>query len=276
MSSLNHAPKAGHAHSPNAAHPKTNNLQHTPAAGHKLAPNAAHPKTGNLHHAPALGHKNAPNAVHPKTGNLHYGPVVGHVHATNVAYPRTGYLDLGRTDVVIAETRGYSVSAYPAGIVPATVVWSGRDPVVVSPSTETVLSAPAGVVIADQESELAPAQLPTFAERFLEVANESNETMTVYVQYRSARNGSFAWAPADPRSSKQAVSFKLEPGQKTQISHDGELVRASKVRIWADGANGGRWNQYQSRDLWLVPETNDLGQHVYQSADMETKSFAIR
>jgi hypothetical protein len=198
------------------------------------------------------------------------------VHTANAAYPRTGYLDLGRTDVVVAETRGYSVSAYPAGIVPATVVWSGRDPVVVAPSTETVFSAPAGVVIADQESEFAPTQSQTFAERFLEVANDTNETMTVYLQYRSARNGSFAWAPADPRGSKQAVSFKLEPGQRTQISHDGELVRASKVRIWADGANGGRWNQYQSSDLWLVPETNDAGQHVYQAADMETKSFAIR
>src|SRR5262249_42693798 len=154
--------------------------------------------------------KNGLTAAHPKAGNLHNGPVVGHVHTANVAYPRTGYLDAGRTDVVVAETRGYSVSAYPAGIVPATVVWSNRDPVVVAPSTETVFSAPAGVVIADQESEIAPARSQTFAERFLEVANETNETMTVYLQYRSAKNGNFAWAPADPRSSKQAVSFKLE------------------------------------------------------------------
>jgi hypothetical protein len=257
-----------------AAHPKPNQTHRAPAAGHAHAPKAAHPKTNSLHHTPAAGPKHAPNVVHPKTGNLHHGPVVGHVHATNVAYPRTGNLDLGRTDVVVAETRGYSVLAYPAGVVPATVVWS--DAVVVSPSTETVLSASAGVVVADQESEFQPAQLRTFAERFLEVANETNESVTVYVQYRSAKTGSFSWAPADPRSSKQAVSFQLAPGQKTQISHDETLVRASKVRIWAEGANGGRWNQHQSSDLWLVPETNDQGQHVYQAADMETRTYAIR
>jgi len=251
-------------------------LHKAPVAGHAHAPKAAHPKSNNVHHAPVAGHAHAPTAGHLKLNNLHRAPVAGHAHPTTVARPHTSYGYPGRTDVVVAGLPGFSVSAYSAPILPATFIWSERDSVIVSPSPEIVWSAPAGVVVADDESDSAPAQLRTFAERFLEVANETNETVTVYVQYRSAKNGSFSWAPADPRSSKQAVSFQLAPGQRTQIRHDDALVRASKVRIWAEGANGGRWNEHQSQDLWLVSETNDQGQHLYQAVDMETTTYAIR
>jgi hypothetical protein len=168
------------------------------------------------------------------------------------------------------------VPAYPARILPATVVWSERSAVTVSALPGTVLPTPAVAVVADIEGESVQAPLRTFAERILEVANETKETVTVYVQYRSAKNGNFTWAPADPSSSKQAVAFKLEPGQRTQISYEDAVVRASKVRIWAEGANGGRWNQHQSRDFWLVPESNDQGQHVYQAPNMEISTYVIR
>ena len=274
-----HAPKRtpAHAHSsPAVSHPKSSPAHRVPSAGHAHAPAAAPSKAGNSHRAPTLGHAHAPKTAQPNANHAHRTPVVGHAHPVAETHPHAGHLHLTRTPVVVAGSLDFSVPAYPARILPATVVWNERSAVTLSALPGTVLSAPDIAIVGDNDSESAPAQLRTYAERILEVANETKETVTVHVQYRSAKNGGFTWAPADPSSSKEAVAFKLEPGQRTQISYEDAVVRASKVRIWADGSSGGRWNQYQSRDLWLVPETNDVGQHLYQAVEMETQTFAIR
>jgi hypothetical protein len=136
-------------------------------------------------------------------------------------------------------------------------------------------SASGGRVIGDTE-ESETAEMQTFAERYLEVANETKEEVTVYVQYRMFKNGAFKWAPAEPREGAEAVWQTLKPGEKAKV-YDGDfMVRGSKVRICAQSAGGTLWSDYRDRDLWLVPETDAQGQHVYQAREMETLTFTIR
>ena len=43
--------------------------------------------------------------------------------------------------------------------------------------------------------------------------------------------------------------------------------------MWAESAGGVRWDEYRNRDLWLVPETDAQGNHVYLASDMESHVF---
>jgi len=47
-------------------------------------------------------------------------------------------------------------------------------------------------------------------------------------------------------------------------------INACRVRIWAQSETGVRWNRYRDRDLWLVAELDESGEHSYLAAEMDT------
>jgi hypothetical protein len=46
------------------------------------------------------------------------------------------------------------------------------------------------------------------------------------------------------------------------------------VRLWAVSAKKS-WNEYRTSDLWLVPETDDSGEHVYLAPEVGTFTYVI-
>jgi hypothetical protein len=124
-------------------------------------------------------------------------------------------------------------------------------------------------------SEETPLELQT--RRYLSVKNDTEERITLYVQYytRTTR-GTWEWFPADPASSDKAVSYDVEPGQEASLTHKGWDINASRVRIWAvsQGESGNEWMDNKDEDLWLVTETTD-GEEAYRAAKMDTYTFTL-
>jgi hypothetical protein len=114
--------------------------------------------------------------------------------------------------------------------------------------------------------------------RYLNLINLSRSKVTVYVQYHAVdQQNNWAWFPADPAMSDQALSFDLEPGQATETRDGDWRIFADKARVWAVSADGQQqWVRYQKRDLLLVPEVDDQGQPGYVAPTIETVDFGVK
>jgi hypothetical protein len=113
--------------------------------------------------------------------------------------------------------------------------------------------------------------------RYLKVKNDTDERVTLWVQYRTLdEQDGWAWYPADPTQSRQAKRFVLEPGEETYLDDRGSYLGASRVRIWAKAADGDEWLEFKGHDLWLVEEVDDEGEHHYLADEPETYTFTIR
>jgi hypothetical protein len=138
-------------------------------------------------------------------------------------------------------------------------------------------SAPSGDGAADQgkdssdgEAEKAVPQ----TKRFLKVKNDTGTRVTVVLQYRAKQGGSWVWLPAAPGASAKAVSFEVPAGKELYLAVGGERIAASRVRLWAFSSET-EWDDYRNRDLWLVPETDSSGAHVYMAPEVGTFTFVI-
>jgi hypothetical protein len=116
----------------------------------------------------------------------------------------------------------------------------------------------------------AAQHMQSFAQRILRVHNNTGERLRVWVQYRTlADSQTWTWQPADPRRSRRAVVFDLNPGAVGPRGDSGPIL-ASRVRVWAQSASGRRWLQYQDEDYWLVSETDRRGNHAYEATEEQT------
>jgi hypothetical protein len=107
--------------------------------------------------------------------------------------------------------------------------------------------------------------------RYLQLKNDTGSKLTVYLQYRTQTDkGDWQWFPADPRQSTEALRFELAAGQETYLEDNGWTINASRVHIWAVADGGDQWSEYKDKDLWLVPEFDQAGNHYYLAPAMET------
>jgi hypothetical protein len=107
-------------------------------------------------------------------------------------------------------------------------------------------------------------------QRFLKVTNGLGKPLTIWVQvYTRDDQGGGTWLPAAPGRSAKALSYPLAAGQTTTLSLNGRKLAASKIRFWVQW-QGGEYSQYRNRDLWLVPEVDADGNHVYYAPKMGT------
>jgi hypothetical protein len=108
--------------------------------------------------------------------------------------------------------------------------------------------------------------------RALKVRNDTTSRLTLWVRYRTQNDAEeWAWLPGD----REAVCYDLDPGEETFLSHLGRKVCASRVRIWAETAAGEPMDEFKEQDLWLVPETDDSGEHLYYAPEMENFTFVF-
>jgi hypothetical protein len=111
-----------------------------------------------------------------------------------------------------------------------------------------------------------------FTSRFLKVKNETGEPLKVFVQFRGKTDTKWAWTPADPSDSKDALTYNLKPGQEMFLKHKGQKIAASRVRVWGISDNA-KVLDYRDQDLWVVPEMDDRGEHCYLATEMKTFTF---
>jgi hypothetical protein len=110
--------------------------------------------------------------------------------------------------------------------------------------------------------------------RYLKIRNETDATLTVYLQFRTPENGAWTWVPDDPSKSTDALSFEIEAGKELDVQHKDAPMAGSRVRIWASSPTQ-KWLQYKTKDLWLVPERTEDGEHVYMASGVETFTFNL-
>jgi hypothetical protein len=111
-------------------------------------------------------------------------------------------------------------------------------------------------------------------QRYLKVKNDTASTLSVSLQYRTLVKDAFTWLPAVPKEGADALSLEIQAGEEMQVKVGDEPLAASRVRIWAMSETD-KWLTYKTRDLWLVPEKNDEGEHVYAAEAPETYVFTF-
>lgn len=107
--------------------------------------------------------------------------------------------------------------------------------------------------------------------RFLRVANDTKERLTVFVQYETWHmDGSWHWHPNAP-AGDEALVYTLEPGEEADLQDDDWALLARRVRIWAEGEKGAEFSDFKDEDLWLVEEVD--GERSYDAPEVETFTF---
>jgi hypothetical protein len=166
------------------------------------------------------------------------------------------------------DTSSASGSVDDGGSAP-TMDGSGFAPAFTGSSSAGPVFAGAGSVSGDDGSANAPTVLQS--QRRLKIRNDSGSKLTVYVQYRTCTaNGNWVWYPNDPSQSGQAAAFDIEAGTETYLENSGATICASRIRLWAVSDGGSQWLDAKNGDLWLVPETDAAGNHIYQAPEMGT------
>jgi len=137
-------------------------------------------------------------------------------------------------------------------------------------ATETFVTS----AVSDQSEEVADTTTYQTC-RYLRLKNETDQKLTVYLQYRTQMtNSKYRWYPAAPATATKALVFQLKPGAESDLYHDDWQINACRVRIWAVAADGSEWLDYKDADLWLV-DADDAGERYYAAPEMDTFTFSF-
>ena len=78
-------------------------------------------------------------------------------------------------------------------------------------------------------------------QRYLKIKNETKETLTVFIQYRTqSQPDTWVWRPGDPKKSSESITQSIPPGKEIYAEVDKNRILSSRVRLWAlPVLNGG-------------------------------------
>ena len=109
--------------------------------------------------------------------------------------------------------------------------------------------------------------------RYLRVANDTDKPVTIFVQYQALNDqGDWVWSG----DGDDALQFRLEPGEVTDLDDNGWRINAASAHIWVKSENGDEWNTFKNQELWLVPEQDENGNHMYQDQGIQIFDYAVR
>lgn len=113
-----------------------------------------------------------------------------------------------------------------------------------------------------------------FYRKNLSVRNQTNERITVFLQFRTFNPmlKKWEWQPSVPASG-QAVAFDIEPGEEKLLETVDRKIVASYVRIWATSENM-MWNNFRNNDFYLVPMSEN-GVREYKAFKLETFTYVF-
>jgi cathepsin L len=116
------------------------------------------------------------------------------------------------------------------------------------------------------EPDDRPAEPKTYQSRQLLVRNKTGQPITVSLLYRYGKR----WSPGKPgKADDDALRFSIAADGEALLGTDGQALRASKVRLWAEGDGGGSWTKHRGSDLSLVPDGS------YSAIEPETFVFTF-
>lgn len=128
-------------------------------------------------------------------------------------------------------------------------------------SNEVGSSAVWAVVEPDEQ----PPKALNYESRQLLVRNKTGGPITVSLQYKYGKK----WSPQSPSKGDGALEFTVAADSEALLGTDAKPLRATKVRLWAEGEGGSRWTKHRGSDLALVPEGS------YQAVEPETFVFTF-
>ncbi len=109
--------------------------------------------------------------------------------------------------------------------------------------------------------------------RYLRVANETDKPITVFVQYQTLNDkNEWVWSA----EGDDALPYQLQPGEVTDLADNGWRINAVSAHVWAKSDAGDEWVAFKNQELWLVPEQDADGNHVYQDPDVQVFDFTVR
>jgi hypothetical protein len=109
--------------------------------------------------------------------------------------------------------------------------------------------------------------------RYLRVANDTDKPVTIFVQYQALNDqGDWVWSG----EADDALQFQLQPGAVTDLDDNGWRINTASAHIWVKSDNGDEWNTFKDQELWLVPEQDENGNHVYQDQGIQIFDYAVR
>jgi hypothetical protein len=125
----------------------------------------------------------------------------------------------------------------------------------------------------DDEGEPVPFQIF----RYLRVTNETDDTITVFLRYRTQdEDGTWIWAPSPP-GEEDVLSYDIEPGETLDLTDpdlDDARIATSGIRFWAESEDT-EYTMWKDQTLWVVPLDRD-GKRRYRSPVIQTFHFTIR
>jgi hypothetical protein len=101
-----------------------------------------------------------------------------------------------------------------------------------------------------------PPGTQSYTDRFIGVSNRTGELLRVSVQAEVDDGTGFIWVPGGPGAGSKAFSFMLAPGTALYYkrSDNQQPLRARKIRLWAQSADGTRvWSNFRDTDLEVTP-----------------------
>jgi hypothetical protein len=101
------------------------------------------------------------------------------------------------------------------------------------------------------EPDDQPAKAKKFESRHLLVRNKTGQPLTVSLLYKYGKS----WTPGSPgQATDKPLRFTVAADSEALLGNGGEEIVASKVRLWAEGAQDGAWTKHRGSDLALVPD----------------------
>lgn len=97
--------------------------------------------------------------------------------------------------------------------------------------------------------------LPTYADRYFSVKNDSGEPLKAFVQAEVSQGGGWVWLPAGPGGNQPASSYPVQSGTTLDVlgADKKRFLRARAVRVWAESMDGKRaWKEYKDKNLVLA------------------------
>jgi tetratricopeptide (TPR) repeat protein len=108
--------------------------------------------------------------------------------------------------------------------------------------------------------ELSPSlerELKSFAGRQVKVANNTAETLKVFVSYEEPGKPATGW-----------MTWTVAAGSTVTLHYDGKPIEARKIRIWAEGARSGKkYDSLKKRDVVLAERpyrARQIDAHVHR------------
>ncbi|HYT93556.1 MAG TPA: tetratricopeptide repeat-containing serine protease family protein [Gemmataceae bacterium] len=122
----------------------------------------------------------------------------------------------------------------------------------------------------EQACKLDPswqALAPPQDSRYLRVVNQTGQPLRLYLRYEAkGKDGVWRWHHTG--QTVEPLVFTLAAGVSANLFDEDWRISARRVRIWAEGENGGTWLRDRDRDFWLA-------QTPYRARHIDTYVYTV-